>query len=83
MADDNVEWSAESQRLILLVESTLHFLVRQEMSRSQAIDLKARFHRPLGALNSRFTLRTDRETKEERLARNGHEIKPLAKGIKS
>lgn len=47
----------EMQRLLLLIESNLHFIVRQPLSREQALDIKQRFSRPVGVLNKRFDLK--------------------------
>jgi hypothetical protein len=48
----------ELQRLLLLLESSMHFIVRQPLSKEQALDIKQRFSRPLGLLNKRFELRS-------------------------
>jgi hypothetical protein len=50
------ELTPECQRLILMAESVLHFLVKTNLTREQAIDIKRRFQLPLGVLNKRFDL---------------------------
>jgi len=52
------------QRLILLVESTLHHIVRGEMSREDAVDIKGRIARPIGLLNQRHGLRSESAAKD-------------------
>lgn len=51
------------QRLILLIESNLHFVARQDMTSEQARDIQERMSRPLGALGSRFGFRSNRDAK--------------------
>lgn len=62
-------YSPELQRLILLLESDLHFIASMQLTREQAIDLKQRFMRPLGILNNRYQLKNGDESRAERLAR--------------
>lgn len=60
----------ERQRLLLLVESNLFFLVKAEMTLDEAKDMQQRLSKPLGILNSRFGFRSSNEAKQ--IARQGH-----------
>lgn len=51
--------SIQLERLLSLIEGNLHYVVKMEMTREQALDIKQRFQRPLGVLNSRFGLRSN------------------------
>lgn len=53
----------ELEKLIILIESNLHFIVREELTREQAIDIKRRLGLPLGLLNKKFEFRSDKEAK--------------------
>ena len=69
MADIDTVLSPELQRLLLLVESNVHYIVRHEhLTREEAMDIKQRLTRPLGVLNSRFGFRSEAEAK--RVVRN-------------
>lgn len=57
------------QRLTLLVESNLHYLAREPMTREEAMDMKERFSRAIGILSSRHGLGTQGERKEQRIHR--------------
>lgn len=59
------EITPERQRLVLILEATLHFLVGMEMTRDEAIDLKQRVARCVGILNARHNLAT-KAAKDER-----------------
>lgn len=57
------------QRLTLLVESNLHFLAREPMTREEAMDMKERFSRAIGVLSSKHGLGTQGELKQQRIHR--------------
>lgn len=57
------------QRLVLLVESNLHFLAREPMTRDEAVEMKERFSRAIGVLSSKHGLGTQGELKEQRVYR--------------
>lgn len=50
------------QRLLLVCESSMHLLVRQEMTRDEAIDIKNRMSVVIGILNKRFRLNAERDS---------------------
>lgn len=57
---DSISFSPEMQRLIDMIETQLHFVVRFEnMTRAQAINIKSAMQAPLGLLNARFSLSTN------------------------
>ena len=66
------EHPPELQRLLLLIEGNLHYLVRLDLNREQALDIKRRIALPLGVLNKKHNFRSDLEAKA--IARNGHAI---------
>lgn len=55
--------TAEFQRLVNMVETTLHFIVRYDMTREQAIDLKNKVLTPLGLLNRTHGLSSESKAK--------------------
>lgn len=59
-------------RLMDLMETQLHYIVRRELSREEAKDIKERIMRPIGVLNMRHGFVTQTETKEriQRLKRS-------------
>ncbi len=58
------QFTPEMQRMLLLVESTLYFLVKYDMTREEARDLQQRIARPLGILNARYGWRSNLDAKE-------------------
>lgn len=51
-------------RLVELIESNLFLIANSELTREQAIDIKSRFQRPLGVLNSRHGLASNARGRE-------------------
>jgi hypothetical protein len=47
----------------------MHFLVREPMTREEAMDMKERFSRAIGVLSSKHGLGTQGELKEQRIYR--------------
>ncbi len=62
--------SADRQRLIDLIAGNLYFLVKQPMTRDEAIDLKKKVAHPISLLNSTHNLRSEARAKEA--VRRGH-----------
>ncbi len=55
--------TADRQRLIEQTVTTLHFLVRQTMTREEAIELKQKMLMPIGLLNGSHNLVSESQMK--------------------
>lgn len=70
MASPIETFPPEVRRLLDLVEGNLHYIVKIEMTREQAIEIKRRMCLPLGALSSKHEMRISRPTNEKRVDNN-------------
>lgn len=62
------------QRLIENVESSLHVIARENMTREQAIEIRGKIARALGVLCSKHSLVSDRDAKQPLRKKAGEQI---------